>query len=368
MIVDGSSPRTRGTHGSQTATTPSVRFIPAYAGNSAAQCYECDIYAVHPRVRGELRLALKGDFADIGSSPRTRGTRSADTRRSPRCRFIPAYAGNSRSSVERSRPIAVHPRVRGELVSAPIDSPPVIGSSPRTRGTQINQIASKGGNRFIPAYAGNSWTANGAGQRRTVHPRVRGELRSPAGKGQGNRGSSPRTRGTPNACRVVAFGKRFIPAYAGNSVGQDGHASAVAVHPRVRGELTITSSPIDGSAGSSPRTRGTHLPGRAEPNDPRFIPAYAGNSVPPHRIRVCSPVHPRVRGELNHFVNVTAVNLGSSPRTRGTRPPAITCRIHVTVHPRVRGELTFVTTHTHKTTGSSPRTRGTPVSTFRIAS
>ncbi|EGG54834.1 hypothetical protein HMPREF9439_01325 [Parasutterella excrementihominis YIT 11859] len=35
---------------------------------------------------------------------------------------------------------------------------------------------------------------------------------------------------------------------------------------------------IIGSVGSSPLTRGTHLPGLKQKDKDRFIPAYAGNS------------------------------------------------------------------------------------------
>ena len=72
------------------------RFIPAYAGNTFSVIQKLGIMTVHPRVCGEhrprrpRRLLMFG-----GSSPRMRGT--LDVGRSDRVtiRFIPAYAGNT---------------------------------------------------------------------------------------------------------------------------------------------------------------------------------------------------------------------------------------------------------------------------------
>ena len=71
-------------------------------------------------------------------------------------RFIPAYAGNSYSLQIEEPSIAVHPRLRGELDQGGGIGVETNGSSPLTRGTQINGTNIEVGDRFIPAYAGNS--------------------------------------------------------------------------------------------------------------------------------------------------------------------------------------------------------------------
>ena len=92
-------------------------------------------------------------------------------------------------------------------------------------------------------------------------------------------GSSPRLRGT----RVRRIGKgsesRFIPASAGNSPACNRDGNALAVHPRVCGELIKVRTYPQGTLGSSPRLRGTRMPELREPIQRRFIPASAGNSV-----------------------------------------------------------------------------------------
>ena len=132
----GSSPLTRGTHFDAVEKKVFDRFIPAYAGNSETLKMGAAALSVHPRLRGELSIAL--------------------ARVVPICRFIPAYAGNSnRTAKERelqvgsspltrgthgvipnSRAIAaVHPRLRGELNIRTADAMAPTGSSPLTRGT-----------------------------------------------------------------------------------------------------------------------------------------------------------------------------------------------------------------------------------------
>ena len=52
-----------------------------------------------------------------------------------------------------------------------------------------------------------------------------------------------------------------------------------AVHPRLRGELSIYKIFLVKGNGSSPLTRGTPIIYRRKPLEKRFIPAYAGNSL-----------------------------------------------------------------------------------------
>ena len=152
---------------------------------------------------------------------------------------------------------------------------------------------------------------------------------------------------------------RFIPAYAGNSLPVNPTSTEGPVHPRLRGELDA-------------RFFICH-------DFSRFIPAYAGNSRYVTRSRELLPVHPRLRGEL--FVNPfeSDGNNGSSPLTRGTQRrssrgpyrrwfiPAyagnswIQCAAQrcSTVHPRLRGELFIVGVNVKSRVGSSPLTRGT---------
>ena len=114
----------------------SVRFIPAYAGNSARFCAPVALDSVHPRLRGKLSFSARACCFSIGSSPLTRETLPPKENPLSSGRFIPAYAGNSVSLQAVQTNSLVHPRLRGKLHCS------------RTR------ICCR--ERFIPAYAGNS--------------------------------------------------------------------------------------------------------------------------------------------------------------------------------------------------------------------
>ena len=116
----GSSPLTRGTRVQTRRSRQRYRFIPAYAGNSRVRRRLLQCCSVHPRLRGELSAGKSPQFASIGSSPLTRGTR--ERRRSYQlC-------------------CSVHPRLRGELPAPIRQTSKHLGSSPLTRGTLTTRM------------------------------------------------------------------------------------------------------------------------------------------------------------------------------------------------------------------------------------
>ena len=132
-----------------------------------------------------------------------------------------------------------------------------------------------------------------------VHPRLRGELECRNWPYGWHCGSSPLTRGTPSPGTEYTGIGRFIPAYAGNSLGSMSGNGLQAVHPRLRGELNDGPDPVSNYTGSSPLTRGTPADDSFNPYVDRFIPAYAGNSHLENSLTRQSTVHPRLRGELS---------------------------------------------------------------------
>ena len=143
-------------------------------------------------------LSLQGNKADAerGSSPLTRGTLNGRPRSREDFRFIPAYAGNSPSASLISSQVAVHPRLRGELISSYVSAARFGGSSPLTRGTRVEFCLRLSVLRFIPAYAGNSDVMAFQLIVVSVHPRLRGELNPRLQPKSSAVGSSPLTRGT----------------------------------------------------------------------------------------------------------------------------------------------------------------------------
>ena len=131
-------------------------------------------------------------------------------------------------------------------------------------------------------------------------------------------GSSPLTRGTRIDSGQNDRFNRFIPAYAGNSCSNAPVSATIPVHPRLRGELSRSTTPPTVLLGPSPLTRGTQRREKPAICFDRFIPAYAGNSNDHFRPLRNFEVHPRLRGELPAPIRQTSKHLGSSPLTRGT--------------------------------------------------
>ena len=233
-------------------------------------------------------------------------------------RFIPACAGNGvLRGVHGSSP-PVHPRVCGERGVWRSSSYTPLGSSPRVRGTGRAKGPVGDSPRFIPACAGNGKSVMPTADSTPVHPRVCGEREIGISLDVDSDGSSPRVRGTGVPGQGSGFQRRFIPACAGNGSSSPTTTRSSTVHPRVCGERLVGESCRRINDGSSPRVRGTAFAGAVDPQRFRFIPACAGNGIQFDRLRLPPPVHPRVCGERAVLQRQPDADHGSSPRVRGT--------------------------------------------------
>ena len=156
LIVEGSSPRMRGTLHLSGRADNFAGIIPAYAGNTPPVLPALRWRRDHPRVCGEHLNIVLQFHADIGSSPRMRGTPRCYRRSARQAGIIPAYAGNTcraRSMLGHCRD---HPRVCGEHWKLAYECIPPEGSSPRMRGTRRFRLVRFLVPGIIPAYAGNT--------------------------------------------------------------------------------------------------------------------------------------------------------------------------------------------------------------------
>ncbi len=185
---------------------------------------------------GEHSTSNKTISAIIGLSPHTWGTPEQLAGRRGDPRFIPAYAENT---VIHSLPYSatwVYPCIRGEHTQRKGGKLSSGGLSPHTRGTLNMPCVVVGGQRFIPAYAGNTQIFKARSYWHWVYPRIRGEHVTGVVVMEYYDGLSPHTRGTPNSRLPTTHFQRFIPAYAGNTVTFSPSCSACTVYPRIRGE------------------------------------------------------------------------------------------------------------------------------------
>ena len=149
----------------------------------------------------------------------------------------PSLAQGTRIAVGFSTSISRFIPACGELSKPSWAIVQLDGSSPLARGTQDLDRLGYVADRFIPAYAGNSYERKKVTEYTSVHPRLRGELLW---------------------SKIISNNAvRFIPAYAGNSSEDSGEKLLKSVHPRLRGELIQASTSINRQRGSSPLTRGT---------------------------------------------------------------------------------------------------------------
>ena len=280
-------------------------------------------------------------FMSSGSSPRMRGTPDSPSSARSWLRFIPAYAGNTWTNNKDWGTNPVHPRVCGEHELLAVRPSSDAGSSPRMRGTRRMFVLDVQHARFIPAYAGNTYRKKALASMAAVHPRVCGEHTCQRLWLSQIPGSSPRMRGTPSLSENSPATTRFIPAYAGNTHSCRCCPPRRTVHPRVCGEHVQPPRVKHGEDGSSPRMRGTQLQAELAALRARFIPAYAGNTTTQRRTAREHAVHPRVCGE--HGASCDSAEVFSA------------------VHPRVCGEHRQGQDGGGLVSGSSPRMRGTLV-------
>ena len=238
-------------------------------------------------------------------------------------RIIPAHAGQTRSSGCRTLRAADHPRACGANVTARPMAPSRCGSSPRMRGKRRLVREQHHRIRIIPAHAGQTASGRPEASCSADHPRACGANKSLSRMSPLRNGSSPRMRGKLLRCRIGQDRHRIIPAHAGQTGGAVRPPRRCPDHPRACGANSTLQKLIRALAGSSPRMRGKPSATAPWRTITRIIPAHAGQTpwIPVPLLR--HPDHPRACGaNLAHaFGNLFAI--GSSPRMRGKRNPAI---------------------------------------------
>ena len=172
-------------------------------------------------------------------------------------------------------------------------------------------------------------------------------------------GSSPRVRGT--LLDDAAFGawKGIIPACAGNTSTGGESTECPRDHPRVCGEHRLMPPLASSRPGSSPRVRGTLWEDSQGIECKGIIPACAGNTSAGSGCPGWPGDHPRVCGEHYRFVYWPNTTSGSSPRVRGTRRPLAKCGYAMGIIPACAGNTFSSVSNPRAIRGSSPRVRGT---------
>ena len=173
--VEGLSPRGRGTREVSNVRLWPIRSIPAWAGNPGQKGPPRAKVWVYPRVGGEPGVMLAGSVCRVGLSPRGRGTHETSSLHRSGTRSIPAWAGNPVLTDMGYTLVQVYPRVGGEPVRVKANLIGAKGLSPRGRGTPWVDTRLSPNCRSIPAWAGNPTRPRRCPGEMWVYPRVGGE-------------------------------------------------------------------------------------------------------------------------------------------------------------------------------------------------
>ena len=171
-------------------------------------------------------------------------------------------------------------------------------------------------------------------------------------------GSSPLTRGkhVPEAWAAKENG--LIPTHAGKTGVSRKARAARRAHPHSRGENSFAASRIGSPAGSSPLTRGKR---RRVPRHclvRGLIPTHAGKTSAILSRRSTQRAHPHSRGENQIQVLKAHLGDGSSPLTRGKpRGTGLGCSRPGLI-PTHAGKTRVPRALPRSASGSSPLTRG----------
>ncbi len=318
----GRSPRARGSREVRVRVAAAPGSIPACAGEPRGNPRRRAAAWVDPRVRGGAE-AERRHLEDVaGRSPRARGSRRAEVEALGRLRSIPACAGEPRSPARGSSGRRVDPRVRGGASAPSTTSFADVGRSPRARGSRRTPPPTSPPPRSIPACAGEPRSRCTAAARSRVDPRVRGGAGAARWIGRASGGRSPRARGS-HVLRAVGLAvDGSIPACAGEPASCRGSPSRRAVDPRVRGGASDGGHYCSRNRGRSPRARGSPDARPPLPSPPRSIPACAGEPPDGPGLLKADEVDPRVRARAANHGFAKGMGEGRSPRARGSRRAA----------------------------------------------
>ena len=254
-----------------------------------------------------------------GSSPRLRGTHRGAHLGESLAGIIPALAGNTSVSSHCGYPRGDHPRACGEHAFCACVGVAGSGSSPRLRGTHVQNLHGELLFGIIPALAGNTFNERTYWAILRDHPRACGEHSVGTPPDGWGLGSSPRLRGTRGVAMLAGAAYGIIPALAGNTRFHSTQCCVTRDHPRACGEHILGRSTRPIVLGSSPRLRGTLCQFFSVWACRGIIPALAGNTSASASSLLMSRDHPRACGEHVASTWLSRSILGSSPRLRGTR-------------------------------------------------
>ena len=185
----------------------------------------------------------------------------------------------------------------GEKTVAALQKENEMGSPPHVRGKVSADIISCAHNRITPACAGKSGFVCFPLCSAEDHPRMCGEKRSGAGRGDQRKGSPPHVRGKGHKEEICVHVTGITPACAGKSCTKRLPMRQSKDHPRMCGEKFVATLRLSSFVGSPPHVRGKVGFAFLHTFAVGITPACAGKSRQAARYDRHPWDHPRMCGE-----------------------------------------------------------------------
>ena len=293
--------------------------IPARAGEPHVASRRESSTAVYPRACGGTARTKQSLASSNGLSPRVRGNPLPMPFVNGGNRSIPARAGEPARRARPAPACRVYPRACGGTGYTDYSEKALTGLSPRVRGNRVQPSRLLGLVGSIPARAGEPRPVVSQPDRCRVYPRACGGtvLRDPPANERD--GLSPRVRGNRarRTDRAVLDGS--IPARAGEPRTATGQRAPGTVYPRACGGTPLRQSPARRLQGLSPRVRGNLHVALVLAFLFGSIPARAGEPPRSPLSLFDKRVYPRACGGTGCAADPQYLPQGLSPRVRGNR-------------------------------------------------
>ena len=254
----------------------------------------------------------------MGLSPRVRGSLHSTQSKTVSAGSIPACAGEPEYLDANTAVDEVYPRVCGGAGLENGDQELYKGLSPRVRGSQVRSPWRSSVAGSIPACAGEPACISVFPETAWVYPRVCGGANPSTAILGGQKGLSPRVRGSPCGPQGRPSGPGSIPACAGEPGRNGQDQKGIWVYPRVCGGAIASQMELLPMAGLSPRVRGSRRPRCSYCSPSGSIPACAGEPQVQNLPHPLIKVYPRVCGGAKPTDRPSMRDIGLSPRVRGS--------------------------------------------------
>ena len=187
--------------------------------------------------------------------------------------------------------------MRGEDFVCSRNVPDILGSPPLARGRHGPDDEKNLSPGLTPACAGKTDVGHGVRSLARAHPRLRGEDSDSSTPIETFQGSPPLARGRRLSSGRLPFRQRLTPACAGKTSRRSCGNIPCQAHPRLRGEDLVIGVHNLGYEGSPPLARGRLFHRLPRSPDDRLTPACAGKTAHRWGERGDYEAHPRLRGE-----------------------------------------------------------------------